>query len=115
MAQKVLVSLVDDIDGTEAKETVLFGLDGVTYEIDLNEKNAAGLRKALDKYVPAGRKVGKGATLTKAPAKASGTRRPRNDDAQVIREWAVAQGMPVNERGRIAAEIRSAYEAAHKA
>ena len=32
MAQKVLVSLVDDLDGSEAEETVEFGLDGVSYQ-----------------------------------------------------------------------------------
>lgn len=40
MAQKVLVSLVDDLDGSEAEETVEFGLDGVSYQIDLSGENA---------------------------------------------------------------------------
>ena len=47
MAQKVNIVLVDDLDGTEATETVTFGLDGTTYEIDLNDANAAALREAL--------------------------------------------------------------------
>ena len=33
MAQKVQVLLVDDLDGSEATETVSFGLDGVSYEM----------------------------------------------------------------------------------
>ena len=32
MAQKVNIVLVDDLDGTEATETVTFGLDGSTYD-----------------------------------------------------------------------------------
>jgi hypothetical protein len=37
MAQRTVVSLVDDLDGTEANETVEYALDGVIYEIDLND------------------------------------------------------------------------------
>ena len=44
MAQKVNIVLVDDLDGTEATETVTFGLDGVSYEIDLSAANATRLR-----------------------------------------------------------------------
>ena len=57
MAQRVNIVLVDDIDGTDASETVAFGLDGTSYEIDLNEKNAAQLRDALASYVGHARKV----------------------------------------------------------
>ena len=39
MAQKVQVTLEDDIDGGEAAETIVFGLDGVNYEIDLSQEN----------------------------------------------------------------------------
>src|SRR5260370_7271645 len=47
MAQKVQVLLVDDLDGSEAAETVAFGLDGASYEIDLSTANAGKLRKDL--------------------------------------------------------------------
>lgn len=48
MAKKVTVTLVDDFDGSgAADETVEFGLDGVTYEIDLSTKNATKLRGDL--------------------------------------------------------------------
>jgi nucleoid-associated protein Lsr2 len=40
-------------DGTDADRTVEFGLDGVNYTIDLSDKNAGKLRKALDPYVAA--------------------------------------------------------------
>ena len=59
MAKKVTVTLVDDFDGEgAADETVEFGLDGVSYEIDLSSKNAAKLRNDLKQWVDAGRRVG---------------------------------------------------------
>ena len=57
MAQKVHIVLEDDLDGSDATQTVSFGLDGTSYEIDLNDKNANALRDALAKYVGHGRKV----------------------------------------------------------
>ena len=65
MAQKVQVLLVDDIDGGTADETVTFGLDGVTYEIDLTAGHATELRDALAQWVGHARKVG-GRTSSKA-------------------------------------------------
>src|SRR5690349_24454619 len=57
MAQKVQVLLVDDLDGSEATETVTFGLDGASYEIDLSSGNAGKLRKELAHYVEHARKA----------------------------------------------------------
>ena len=57
--------LVDDLDGTEATETVSFGLDGSTYEIDLNDANAAALREALSGYVGHARKSTGGSRRTR--------------------------------------------------
>ncbi len=106
MAQKVNIVLVDDIDGSEATETVTFGLDGTSYEIDLNDKNASKLRDALGGYVGHARKVG-GARRGRRAA-ATGGPSPKE-----IREWARSQGMDVPDRGRVSADVRSAYEAAH--
>jgi hypothetical protein len=58
MAQKVQVLLVDDLDGSEATETVSFGIDGVAYEIDLSSGNAGKLRTELAQYVDHARKSG---------------------------------------------------------
>lgn len=109
MAQKVNIILVDDIDGSDATETVTFGLDGTTYEIDLNDKHAAALRDALATYVGHGRKVGAGPRRggRKASTSASGP------SAKEIREWARSNGHDVPERGRVSAEVREAYDAAH--
>ncbi|HVV30194.1 MAG TPA: Lsr2 family protein [Mycobacteriales bacterium] len=107
MAQRTLVVLEDDIDGGEADETVAFALDGTSYEIDLNRKNAAALRDALAPYVGAARKA----------SRARGRVRPvssgRTTDLSAIRVWARDNGFQVSERGRISAQIREAYEAAH--
>ena len=51
MVRQTSVAFVDDLDGSKAVETVKFGLDGKTYEIDLNKRNAAALRKAVAAYV----------------------------------------------------------------
>ena len=60
MAKQVITLLTDDLDGSEADHTVEFGLDGVNYTIDLSEKNAGKLRKALERYIAAGTRVGRG-------------------------------------------------------
>jgi hypothetical protein len=110
MAQKVQVLLVDDLDGSEATETVTFGLDGVSYEIDLSGGNAGRLRDELAHYVEHARKV------SAANAQRS-RRRPRTgagrEQSARIREWAKANGYKVNERGRIPANIVAEYEAVH--
>ncbi|MFN8168463.1 MAG: Lsr2 family protein [Candidatus Nanopelagicales bacterium] len=111
MAQKVQVVLVDDLDGGPADETVTFSLDGVSYEIDLTHDNAAALRDALAPYVGHGRRVGASRRTTSARAPRSRATGPGNPAE--IREWAKAQGIAVNERGRISAELKAQYDAAH--
>ena len=107
MAQKVQVLLVDDLDGSEAKETVTFGLDGALYEIDLSSGNAGKLRKELAHYVEHARKAS-------APARRRRTRTgPGRERSAQIRAWAKQRGYKVNERGRIPANIVAEYEAAH--
>lgn len=110
MVQRVSVVLVDDIDGGDADETVTFGLDGASYEIDLSDSNAAKLRDALAPWVGQARRAGgrKAASAPRGRARAS-----RDSDASTIRAWAADNGHTVSERGRIPAEVREAYEAAH--
>jgi hypothetical protein len=107
MAQKVQVLLVDDLDGSEATETVAFGLDGASYEIDLSTGNAGKLRKELAHYVEHARKAS-------APARRRRARTgPGRERSAQIRAWAKQRGYKVNERGRIPANIVAEYEAAH--
>jgi hypothetical protein len=109
MAQKVQVILVDDIDGGPAEETLSFSLDGVSYEIDLSTANAAKLRDSVAPYVGTARRVGGRSSAGRGRA-----RRGSGDNRTAqIREWARANGHPVNERGRVAASIVAAYEKAH--
>ncbi|MBK8459132.1 MAG: Lsr2 family protein [Micropruina sp.] len=109
MAQRVLYVLEDDLDKSEASETVAFGLDSATYEIDLSESNAAALRQALAAYVAVARRVGGKKKAGGRGRKSSGG----GSSATEIRAWAVGQGLSVSSRGRVPAEIREAYDNAH--
>lgn len=108
MAQRVNIVNVSDLSGNEGDDvaTVEFGLDGVSYEIDLTEKEQEKFRDVLSKYVGAGRAV-KGARKRGAAAKSSGP------SPKVIREWAQANGYDVPARGRIPEDVREAYKAAN--
>ena len=108
MAQRVNIVLEDDLDGSEADETVTFALDGVTYEIDLNAANAAGLRDSLAPYVGHARRAGG----RRAPGRPSSSRGGKRDLTDV-RDWARKNGHKVSDRGRISAEIQAAYDKAH--
>ncbi|SDC79328.1 histone-like nucleoid-structuring protein Lsr2 [Nocardioides lianchengensis] len=110
MAQKIHIVLEDDLDGSEASETVTFGLDGSNYEIDLNDKHAAALRDALATYVGHGRKVGSAPRRGRKAAATSATSGP---SAREIRDWARENGHDVPDRGRVSSEVREAYDAAH--
>ncbi len=103
MAQRVHIILTDDLDGSDAAETVSFGLDGAVYEVDLSEDNARRLRESLQGYIGHARKVS---------GRVKAGRRASAGSATDIRAWAQAQGMAVSARGRVPAEIRRAYEAA---
>ena len=109
VAQQVKVILVDDLDGGHADETVKFGIDGASYEIDLNRANADKLRDVIAPFVGAARKASR-ATARAGRRGSSGERRGRAAD---IREWARTKSIEVNERGRIPARVVEQYEAAH--
>lgn len=104
MAQKVQITLVDDIDGKAADENVRFGLDGVNYEIDLSDAHAQELRSALELYIRSGRRAG-GRAAKGRPAAVP----VRNNEVGLIRAWARENGFDVHDRGRIQADIREAY------
>ncbi|MEU7639179.1 MULTISPECIES: histone-like nucleoid-structuring protein Lsr2 [unclassified Streptomyces] len=109
MAQKVQVLLVDDLDGGEANETVTFALDGKSYEIDLSDANADKLRESLADFVKAGRKTG-GRSGGRGKTRAAAAGSP---DTAKIRAWAKENGYNVNDRGRVPADIREAFEKAN--
>lgn len=122
MAQKVRVEVLDDLDGGEAAETVAFGLDGVSYEIDLSAENAEALRGEFARFVQAARRVGGrrvkvalGQSTSEA-TRSSGTGKVNSREYnQQVREWAAANGYEVAERGRLSSELIEAYETARAA
>ena len=108
MARKTVIILEDDLDGSNASETVQFSIDGAEYEIDLNEEHANELRQALNRFASAARKSSGGR------GRPAGRRSPAgNADAKAIRQWALGKGLKVNARGRIQADIVEQYQAAH--
>ena len=109
MARRVQVVLEDDLHGGPADETVFFGLDGHTYEIDLNHDNARALRDALAHYVANARRV----SGARAPRTGKGRNRAASDRPGQIRAWARERGIEVSERGRIPADLAARYDAEH--
>ncbi|WP_424891549.1 histone-like nucleoid-structuring protein Lsr2 [Streptomyces sp. XH2] len=104
MAQRVVVTLSDDIDGGEAAETVTFGLDGKSYEIDLNTANAKKLRAVLTPYLEAGRKQSRSGKAYRRTSVAP--------DPAAVRAWARSHGMDVPPRGRIPKRVYEAFNSA---
>ncbi|MFD8497698.1 Lsr2 family protein [Amycolatopsis sp. NPDC059657] len=112
MAQKLVVEMVDDIDGTPATQTVPFALDGVTYEVDLSDENAASLRDELARFIEVAQRTGgRKIRLATGQSAASASQTDRERSRQV-RVWAQANGYEVSNRGRLSAEILDAYEKA---
>lgn len=107
MAQTVQIIMTDDIDGSEATETITFAIDGHSYKIDLNENNATALREALEPYRTAGRKASRTTGRRKAR-----TTQQRNTETPKIRAWAQENGYEVGPRGRIHQHIIEAYHQA---
>ncbi|MGW7102686.1 histone-like nucleoid-structuring protein Lsr2 [Streptomyces sp. NPDC054838] len=105
MAQRVVVTLSDDIDGGAAEETVSFALDGKSYEIDLNPANAKKLRKSLAPYVAAGRRQARSGKAYRHTSIAP--------DPAAVRAWARSNDHDVPPRGRIPKRVYEAYNAAH--
>jgi Lsr2 protein len=117
MAQRTVVTLVDDLDGGGAEESVSFGLDHVDYEIDLSGEHAEALRGVLAPYVAAARRTGGRRPARATPAAratsstpASGPGRSRSANAE-IRAWAAEHGVTLAERGRLPGRVVEAFEA----
>ena len=111
MAQSTRTIKVDDLTGTEiedgAGETIMFSVDGVDYQIDLDDKNAAKFHKALEPFVNGATRLGR----TRSGRKA--VRRTATDaDPAAVRAWAESNGYEVSPRGRIRAEVLEAYRTA---
>ncbi|MFC3455794.1 histone-like nucleoid-structuring protein Lsr2 [Amycolatopsis speibonae] len=118
MAKRVSVEILDDLDGSEATQTLPFALDGVSYEIDLSDKNAQALREEFDRYVAAGRRIG-GRRIKVAVGQLTDGAAPWRSAAsgtdqeydQQVRAWAAENGYTLSDQGRIPGEITEAFEA----
>jgi hypothetical protein len=113
MAQKVIVQLVDDLDGTTAEgiTTVTFGLDGMQFEIDLTPNNAAKLRNQLADFVDSGRRTG--GRVKRGTAPTGATPAANREQTKAIRDWARQNGFELSDRGRIPSNVIEAFDAAH--
>ncbi|GAB3471928.1 Lsr2 family protein [Kineococcus endophyticus] len=106
MAQTTRILLTDDLDGSEATQTVTFAVDGITYEIDLSDEHAAQLRESVAVYVDRARKL-RGSAIKKRTASRPASRKPAGDktDTQQVRAWAKEHGIEVSERGRLSNDL----------
>jgi hypothetical protein len=94
MAKTVIVKLTDDLDGGDADETVLFALDGRSYEIDVSSANASRIRDAFKPFIEKARpKVGgdgvrAGRTARSVPAQKSMYSQLKDEEKAQFRAWA---------------------------
>lgn len=124
MARNEIIQLIDDLNGSSGKDvkTVQFGLDGATYEIDLDDSNETRLRGILAEYISGGehgtgaRFVG-GRNLRRRheAAEPVHAKAQQANDAGLIREWAQANGIELASRGRIPSHVAEAYREAQRA
>ena len=104
MASRTIILLEDDVDGSQAEETIEFGIDGTTYVIDLSDSNAKKLRGAFDSYISKARKLsGKRSTSRKASSAV---------DLKAVRAWAASHGIELSSRGRVPVSVLQQYRSA---
>jgi hypothetical protein len=111
VATTTTVTLIDDLDGDQADETITFGVDGRAFEIDLSAPNAARLREVFAPLVQAGRR--RGSVRSAATAKPRGSTTAGREQSQAVRDWARANGLEVADKGRISGDVLAKFQAAH--
>jgi hypothetical protein len=106
MATKITIVLEDDLESGPADETVLFGVGGTDYEIDMNASNTAVLRRQFAPYIEHACSTAREQRQRPGRTASSGAR------SADIRAWAKEQGIALSDRGRIPADIVRQYQAA---
>lgn len=110
MARQEHVSVTCDYPHSEDRgeaETITFGYDGKSYEIDACREHAISIRRQMTQLVERARPV-------------SGRRPPRkrNTAARQLaaekRDWARRNGFAVNDRGRLPDEAEKAWREQHR-
>src|SRR5437763_5337252 len=106
--------MLDDIDGSAATQTVPSSLDGISYELDLSDDNATNLRDELARYLAVAQRTGgrKVRVAVGQSATGTGASTPDRERSRQIRAWAIDNGYPLSDRGRIPGDVVSAYEQA---
>lgn len=116
MAQKVEVVLTCDLDDGDvaAVDTVAFGYDGANYEFELCQVHLDEYHRVMQGFVGAARRAGTGGRRSAG----GGARAPRPggnpSELAQVREWARNNGYEVNDRGRIPAQVREAFDRAQR-
>jgi hypothetical protein len=115
MARKETVVTLDDLSGASGAKLKKFGLDGVSYEIDLTDDNARQLDEALAEYVSAARKAIDTPATRSAARKADAAELAANrEQNRRIKQWARENGYPVSDRGRIPVNVLAAWKDANE-
>ncbi|MGO4586743.1 Lsr2 family protein [Arthrobacter sp. 2RAF6] len=109
MTREVIPRLVDDLDGSEATQTIEFSFQGISYQFDLNDSNATYFESLLSPYIEKGAKQGGVTAGTKRTAAASTLTKART---KRLRAWALEHQIPMADRGKIAQHIVERYESA---
>ncbi|MBO3752139.1 Lsr2 family protein [Streptosporangiaceae bacterium NEAU-GS5] len=113
MARQTTVILIDDLDGSQADETVSFALDGTAYEIDLAEDKATNLRQVFAPFIRHARSVRAESTRSRRGGPAESPNRLSREQATEIRRWARENNLKISARGRVPANVVKAYQEAH--
>jgi len=116
MAQKTQTILTDDLDGSEATQTVTFAFQGTSYEIDLNDEHASSIEESFAEWISNARKTTGGRSTSSSSSRSSGARASsttKRGDLDAVRAWARDNGHTVSDRGRVSNRILEAYDAAH--
>ena len=115
MAQRTITVLTDDVEGGDASatQTITFGLDGISYVIDLNDANAARLREQLSPWTSSARAGSRARTRRPGAGGGRGVSATPGQNA-AVRQWARDNGQQVSARGRISVAVQQAYDQAHR-
>lgn len=114
MSREVIIRIRDDIDGSEADETIAFAYRGTNYEIDLNNANVELFDKSMKQFVDVARAVIPEKRVVPAasrvkPVASAEVRAQRKE----IRAWANANGMKAHDRGMISETVLQAFRDAN--
>ena len=111
MAKRTVTVTTDDIDGSEASQSVEFSYRGKSYEIDLNDEHAEEFDEIMAPYIKAAESSRSGSRSSEARGgrRSSSSSSHSDVDPKQVRAWAEANGVAVSPRGRISASVIEQY------